>query len=395
MKKFFWSFMLVSAVIMGCQKNDGRKPDPQPDPQPGPVDPVDPGKEAECDWADYLIGKEYTCETTAQYGIAEEVYSTMTHKDGKKIFELLGFDSWAEMVEAMGTIEGSPETGEEVLYMGNDPATGYDMTDAFNTNGIGYWCNGQGSKQNWGDDARIYSEAFFDEEGELAVTIGVMPGVMKGGDVYTARMVFQRTESADNIIRVGIEYKVKVTEFVDPEAGKYNSANRKTGEFTMNDVILTVPVNVFYDGVQADVSGIQEYLQLTKYEIVNLGKGTYDDDDPTVLLKGLDVSNYVGGERVAANAGGLGGNWMKTVNEVGAWGVESGAWFIELQASIDAIAISVGTMPGDEGAITELVAALVGQTAEYTQVITYIPDFGEAPTIINLNYKVNFVAAAD
>ena len=386
--------MLVSAVIMGCQKNDGRKPDPQPDPQPGPVDPVDPGKEAECDWADYLIGKEYTCETTAQYGIAEEVYSTMTHKDGKKIFELLGFDSWVEMVEAMGTIEGSPETGEEVLYMGNDPATGYDMTDAFNTNGIGYWCNGQGSKQNWGDDARIFTEAFFDEEGELAVTIGVMPGVMKGGDVYTARMVFQRTESADNIIRVGIEYKVKVTEFVDPEAGQYDSSKRQTGEFTMNEVILTVPVNVFYDGVQADVSGIQNYLQLTKYQIVNLEDAIYDEETEE-LLKGLDVTNYVKGEPVPSNAGGIGGAWMKTIDEVGAWGVESGAWFIELQAGIDAIAISVGTMPGEEGAITDLVAALVGQTAEFKQVVKYIPEFDAAPTIITLNYKINFVAAAD
>lgn len=395
MKKFFWSFMLVSAVIMGCQKNDGRKPDPQPDPQPGPVDPVDPGQQAECDWADYLINVNLETESTTAYDFATIDYTTLKHKDGKTVAELLGYDNWEELAEDLDeeATYASPETGNEVLYMGNNPTTGYDMTDPWNTYGGGYWCDGQGNLQDWGDNARAYTQGV--ENGIRQITVGVMDGKIKAGDVYTLRMVFQRTKSEDDIIRVGIEFKITITEFVDPEAGKYNSANRKTGEFTMNDVILTVPVNVFYDGVQADMSGIQEYLQLTKYEIVNLGKGTYDDDDPTVLLKGLDVSNYVGGERVAANAGGLGGNWMKTVNEVGAWGVDTGAWFIELQASIDAIAISVGTMPGDEGAITELVAALVGQTAEYTQVITYIPDFDEAPTIINLNYKVNFLAAAD
>ena len=50
-------------------------------------------------------------------------------------------------------------------------------------------------------------------------------------------------------------------------------------------------------------------------------------------------------------------------------------------------------MPGDEGAITDLVTALVGETAEYKQVLTYIPDFDADPTVINMTYKINFVEA--
>ena len=276
--------------------------------------------------------------------------------------------------------------------MGNDPATGYDMTDAFNTNAIGYWCNGQGSKQNWGDDARIYTEAYFDESGALVADLGVMDGKIKAGETYTCRMVFKRTKSETEIIRVGIEFKVTIEEFKDPEAGKYNSANRKTGEFDLPTVELTVPVNVFYGGVQADMSAVQDYLQLTKYEIGQLEAANYDEETGE-LLKGLDVTNYVYGEAVASNAGGLGGNWMKSLTEVGGWGVETGAWFIEFQAGLDAIYISVGTMPGEEDAITDLVAALVGQTADYKQVLTYIPEFNAAPTVINMTYKVNFVEA--
>ena len=395
MKKILWSLALVSTFIIGCSKpQEERKPEPKPEdkekPDPTPVDPV--GPVAECDWADYLITLEYTTPSTTAYGFTQIDYSTLKHKDGKLVYELLGFGSWDEMAIAIGEIGDSPETGNEVLYMGNDPGTGYDMTDAFNTNAFGYWCNGQGGKQNWGDDARIYTEAYFNEDGVLVADLGVMDGKIKAGETYVCRMVFQRTKSETEIIRVGIEFKVTIEEFKDPEAGKYNSANRKTGVFDLPLVELTVPVNVFYGGVQADMSVIQDYLQLTKYEIGQLEPANYDEETGE-LLKGLDITNFVEGEAVASNAGGLGGNWMKSPTEVGAWGVENGAWFIEFQAGLEAIFISVGTMPGDEGAITDLVAALVGETAEYKQVLTYIPDFDADPTVINMTYKINFVEA--
>ena len=370
-----------------------RKPDPKPDDTEKPDDnkPDPEGPVAECDWADFLITLEYTTPSTTAYAFTSVDYSTLKHKDGKFVYELLGFGNWDEMAAALGEIGDSPETGNEVLYMGNDPGTGYDMTDTFNTNAIGYWCNGQGGKQNWGDDARIYTEAYFDN-GVLIADVGVMDGKIKAGETYVCRMVFQRTKSETEITRVGIEFKVTIEEFKDPEAGKYNSANRKTGEFTIAAKELTVPVNVFYNGVTADMSEIQDYLQLTKYEIGQLEAANYDEETGE-LLKGLDVTNYVNGEAVAPNAGGLGGNWMADLSTVGSWGVETGAWFIELHAEIDAIYVAVGTMPGDEEAITDLVAALVGGTAEYKQVLTYIPEFDAAPTVINMTYKVHFVEA--
>ena len=398
MKKILWSLALVSTLIIGCSKpEEERKPEPKPDPTPEkPEEKPDPttpeGPVAECDWADFLITLEFTTPSTTAYGFTTVDYSTLKHKDGKLVHELLGFGSWDDMAAALGEIGDSPETGNEVLYMGNDPGTGYDMTDAFNTNAIGYWCNGQGGKQNWGDDARIYTEAYFNEEGVLVADVGVMDGKTKAGETYVCRMVFQRTKSETEITRVGIEFKVTIEEFKDPEEGKYNSANRKTGEFTLETRELTVPVNVFYGGVSADMSEIQDYLQLTKYEIGQLEEPSYDEETGE-LLKGLKVTNYVNGEAVGANAGGLGGNWMADLNTVGAWGVETGAWYIEFHAELDGIYILVGTMPGDEGAITDLVAALVGQTAEYKQVLTFIPEFDAAPTVINMTYKVNFVEA--
>jgi len=406
MKKVFLALMMFSALLIGCQKNNQntREPEKQ-DPEkqdPGTEEPgtQDPENTAECDWADYLITLEFTTPSTTSYGFVDVDYSTLKHSNGKYLYELLGYDDWAEMMEELGELGGSPETGADCLYMGNDPGTGYDMTGAFNTNGIGYWCNGTGGLQNWGDDARIFTEGYVDEEGIFYTTVGVMEGKITAGETYVCRMVFQRTDG-DEVIRVGIEFKVKIEEFVDPEAGQYDAAKRKTGEFTIPTVEITVPINVFYGGVQADMSAIQDYLQLTKYEIFNMEDALYDDEEGGTgeLLKGLDVTNYVNGEAVAPNAGGLGGNWMKTPTEVGAWGVDNGAWFIELHATLDAIFVSVGTMPGapeEEGGpetITELVSALVGQTAEFEQVLTYIPEFDAEPTIIKMSYKINFTAA--
>lgn len=388
------SIMLVAAIVAGCEKPENKREETDPTPvvpdNPTPDDPATPT--AECDWADYLITLEFTTPSTTSYYVDEVDYSALKHKDGKFVHELLGYSSWSELSAALGELGGSPETGAEVLYMGNDPGTGYDMTDEFNTNAIGYWCNGQGGKQNWGDDARIYTEASMDENGALVAVVGVMPGVIKAGETYTCRMVFQRTKSETEITRVGIEYKVTIEEFVDPEAGKYNSANRKKGTFDIDPVTLTVPVNVFYDGVAADMSAIQDYLQLTKYELTQLEDAAYDEETGA-LLKGLGVINYVNGEAVSPNAGGIGGNWMLDETTVGAWGVENGAWFIELHVELEGIYIAVGTMPSDEGAVTDLDAALVGKTAEYKQVLTYIPEFDAEPTVLNLSYTINFVEA--
>lgn len=396
MKKILWSLALVSTLIIGCSKpEEERKPEPTPEPTPeNPENPETPeGPVAECDWADYLITVEFTTPSTTEYYVADVNYTTLQHKDGKLVHELLGFASWDEMVAALGEIGDSPETGAEVLYMGNDPGTGYDITQAFNTNGIGYWCNGQGGVQDWGDNARIYSEAYFDDAGALLADVGVMAnGVIKAGETYTCRMVFQRTKSETEIIRVGIEFKVTIEEFVDPEAGKYNSANRKAGTFDIETVSLTVPVNVFYAAVTEDLSVIQDYLQLTKYEIFQREAPVFDDETGE-LLKGLAVTNFVGGEAVESNAGGIAGNWMLDESTVGAWGADNGSWFIELHAELEDIYIAVGTMPGEENVVTDLDAAMVGKTAEYKQVLTYIPDFNAAPTVLNLTYSINFVEA--
>ena len=403
MKKVFLSLMMFSALLIGCSKNNDNSRVPEKKDSEEKVDPDEPkdedGEKAECDWADYLISLEFVTPSTTDYGVDDIDYSTLKHSNGKYLYELLGYEDWDEMLEDLGEFGSNPETGADCLYMGNDPGTGYDMTGEFNTNGIGYWCNGTGGLQNWGDDARIYTEAWV-EDGIMYVSVGVMTGKIKADETYVCRMVFQRTDG-DKVIRVGIEFKVTIEDYKDPELGKYDATKRKTGEFTLNTVELTVPVNVFYAGVQADMSAIQDYLQLTKFELTQLEDAIYDDEDGGTgeLLMGLDITNYVNGEPVAPNAGGLGGNWMKTPTEVGAWGVESGAWFIEFHALLDEIIVSVGTMPGDpaeEGGdptITPLVSALVGQTAEYAQVLTYIPEFDAAPTIINMSYKINFVDA--
>ena len=387
MKKLFWSLMLVFAVtVVGCEQKDNPRPTPDPEkPDPNKPDPENP---AECDWADYLITLEYEVESTVAYGFTEEDYATLKHKSGKTIYELLDFDDYDEFLEALGELGGSPETGAEVLYMGNDPVTGYDITDSFNTNAIGYWCNGNGNVQNWGDDARIFTEAKFTEDGRFIVEVGVMAGQTKAGDKYTCRMVFQRTD--DEVVRVGLEFKVSIINFVDPEAGQYDSSKRQTGSFTLNPEAVEVPVN---SGADIDLAeDIQKYLQLTKYEISQLGAPTVDDETGE-LLKGLQVVNYLNGEPVNSTAGGRGGNWFDANFQVVTWGEaeETRAFYVELGTYLDWIGTSIGCEIGNDAA-----AGLVGKTLDsYKQVITYIPDYDEAATEITVNYTIKFVEAVE
>ena len=397
--------MLVSAMCIGCQKpadnqrpqeqkeDEGKKDDEGKEDDEGKKDD-DENKEddAVCDWADYLISLEYTIDDTQEgYAIGEAVFSEMKDvKEGKTIAELLGYDSYEALVEAVGVEENTDEEGNtyyttknlegDVQYFGNDPVSGLDITDAYNTNREGYWCSGAGSLSTWGDDnSRIYTESSVYED---FYGIGVRPDHIKANENYVIRNVWQKT-SGGEVIRVGIEAKVKVEAFVDPESSLYNSANRQAGTFTVTKNI-TVPVTVGYEAVQTDLSEIQQYIQLTKYQLAGI-LGDYEEDDETgEMIKGFDVVNIYNDEVLQPNAGGVSGNWMGA-DGIGAWGDETGAYFVELYITALNISVGVGTMP--EGTLS---ATMVGQNRTYKQVITYIPDYDDDPTIINLVYNISF-----
>lgn len=421
MKKVFLALMMFSALLIGCQKNnqntrEPEKQDPEKqDPEKQEPEKQDPENTAECDWADYLITLEYTTPSTTSYGFVDVDYSTLKHSNGKYLYELLGYDDWAEMMEELGELGGSPETGADCLYMGNDPGTGYDMTGAFNTNGIGYWCNGTGGLQNWGDDARIFTEGYVDEEGIFYTTVGVMEGKITAGETYVCRMVFQRTDG-DEVIRVGIEFKVTIEALVDTEAGLYDSSKRATSPVDIN-VTVDLPIG---GTVLVDVANdVQNALQLTKMEIKDIPAANYDDETGD-LLKGIDFTNYYKGEAVLVTKAADGtdletprkhttsgyGNWILYDGTPIVWGTEGMAYFIEMHVNVKAIEVLFGTddpyyweetaegsgewqVVGDN----TYVQGLVGTTfTDYKTVITYIPEFDEAPTVINVNYTINFLA---
>ena len=386
-KVLLFSLMLMGILFAGCQKSGSNERTPKNDENAFTPD---------ADWADYVITLEFSTLSTTKYGFVDIDYSTVKHSNGKYIHELLGYDDFDELLDGLGELagdKGNPyETGAEVLYLGNDAVTGQDFRDNYNTNWNGYWCNAAGSKEEWGDNARIFSEGGIDDEGHFMVSVGVMDGKITSGETYVCRMVFQKADD-EGVVRVGIVFKVTIEGFSDPEAALYDASKRKTGEFTLDNVGLDVPINVFYDAVTQDLAKIQDYLQLTKYQLNQLGEPEINQESGA-LVKGLQVIGYVNGEVMDKSAGGVAGTWMKDLTTSGAWGADTGAWFIELHMELDAIYVSVGTMPGsEEEPITPLVADLEGKCAEYTQVLTYIPEAGDEPTVITLNYIVNFLSA--
>lgn len=392
--------MLISALFAACQKNNGSS---ERTPQGNDPAGNDTGteNESEADWADYVITVEFTTPSTTEYAFAEVDYSTLKHSNGKYIHELLGYDDFDELLDGLGELagdKGNPnETGADVLYLGNDPITGLDIPDNYNTNWNGYWCNGAGSKQDWGDNARLFTEGGV-EDGKFIVTVGVMAGKITAGETYVCRMVFQRAD--ESVVRVGIEFKITIETFRDPEAGKFDPSKRKT---TPTDIDLTIDLPIGQTVVEDIAQKVQDALQFTKYELAGLTEAVYSDENGA-LLKGIDYTNYIAGEPVSVTLGADGtpleqprkhtsagyGNWMDYEFNPIVWGTEGMAFFIEMHVGIESIDVLFGTDTTESNYVQQL----VGKTlSNYKTVITYIPDFKAEPTVINVNYTINFLDA--
>jgi len=342
-------------------------------------------------WADQVITLEYTALTTASYEIAAIDYMDLKNSAGKNLYELLDYSSAEEMVAALGDFpeDKEPDTGAELLFFGNDPVTESDVMSTYNTNGAGYWLNGYGAVQGWGPDARMYIEAYWgndEEEGYyFSGGVGVMPGVTVAGDKYEGRMVLQRTKSATEIIRVGIQYIITMEEFKDEEASKYDASKRTIGT---KDINLTGDLSVAtgYTGLSFNIADdVQNALQLSKYQMTQVE--TVSDDDGN-FYSGFKFETLQNGTVLDGKTTNL---WLDIdANPIG-WG-EGAIICFEHWYNVNEVAAHVCTY-AEEGNTS---ASAVGKTySGVTQRITYLPadcngDLTKA-TIVNLNYTIKVV----
>lgn len=74
----------------------------------------------------------------------------------------------------------------------------WSMNDSYTANGIGYWCDGEGNVQNWGDGCCYYVETWA-EDG--SVGIGRYPGVASGTQ-KTVHFVYASKSDASKFVEL-------------------------------------------------------------------------------------------------------------------------------------------------------------------------------------------------
>ena len=425
MKKFFWALMLAFAAVsfVACEEEQpvddnnkeqtevcdkcGQDPcvcEEEPGDEPGNETPAGP------DWCDYLIDKQFECTVASDYYVGSFDFTTDLTTDGKTLMEVLGYATWAEVVDAIDA--------DEVAYFGYNFNTESDMLDESTTNGYGFWLDASGNVDAWANEtSRFYSEGEWvqDDSGEWyckGIAVGIYPGRIEAGDVFKSAMVFQKVDG-DNVLRVGLQFTIYVIAFVDPEAASYNAANRVVGESTINltgSLSMANDDHASFTGITLPLDELQAKLQLTKYQFneIFLAGATYNESTGE-LYAGIDVTNYVNGEVADNNAGGIAGNWLSGTGALSSFGAADCVLCLEMQSAATALQTHVCIYPdqlngphdvlGEDGNPTgetyggTAVNNAIGSTINYTQVVTYIPsdEYGVATgeaSVVTINYAV-------
>lgn len=417
MKKFIWALMVAAATTFSFVACDNKEPEPTPTPTPSekceicgnnpctcPTEEVCPdcGKNpCECtptpagpEWCTSLFEVNYTVDETAGYGFDSFDYSTLTNAEGQTIHEYLGFGSWEELAEAIGTIDEAKMFDRETQLFGIDLGSESDILSAYNTNGFGYWVDANGVVDAWGSETvRAYTEAFGSEEtGYLAptCTVGVMPGNISEGDTYKFGMIFQRT--AAEVLRAGVQVTIKVEAFKDPEDGKYpTTATAGTFDVDFEGTISLSTLEFAYQGItwEEQFETVKTKLGMTKYQFANPSfENVFDDEGELYTGRALTYTLPDGTTGEGTNV------WLNGDNAVTAWGTEDCVICIEwIFNALDMYASSC-VFPAEEAFYTPAVQACVGKTFNVTYTITYIPDADadfipdQDPTIVNMNFAV-------
>lgn len=423
MKKFFWAMMLVATTLSFVACEEDKPIDDKPNPDQTEVckdcgkNPCECDKNTEevcpdcgknpceCDqapatpeWCDFYYKVDLKCTTSAVYAFDSfQMNEILDVVGGKTIHENLGFASWEELAEAIGTIEEADALDRNVLYFGYDIGSESDILEPHNTNYFGYWVGANGAKDDWGTETvRIFTEAegvSHEEDGPAyhsgKVNVGVthLSEYLNVGDVYTCGLVIQKTDGG-TVTRAGVQVTVTVEEYQDPLKGEFPE-NATPGTFDVNvegEISLSA-LTFGYEAVEWNepIKAVYEKLGMTPYEMTQMGAPVVGDDGE--LYTGLQISALE--------------YWLDANNEVVAWsgdGTTGNIICLKWYYGPDYYGSSACVLPGEgEVYYTDAVAACVGKTFTSTFTISYIPDENEdmlpdqEATVVNINMAVKIV----
>ncbi|WP_262279539.1 DUF6055 domain-containing protein [Hallella absiana] len=111
----------------------------------------------------------------------------------------------AQLAERIVSQAKEPQEGKIVFRL-HQPDGTYSYTDNCGGEIVGFWCDGNGKQQDWGEKARTYTKfhSLYDCE------VGFMPGTLKSGDNYkeVVEMVY-RKDGKDYIATLNFNFSVQ------------------------------------------------------------------------------------------------------------------------------------------------------------------------------------------
>lgn len=330
-----------------------------------------------------------TVDVKLQHEVTTNFEGTVASIDGQKILDF--FDMTAEeYYVAMGSVNVTDAPSGQTSQENNTleygayyaPEELYSFTPQ-TSNNLGHWFSKDGHMSWW--SCEDYPHYFFTEnrcewgledtasaenfsyDDMWKYTVGIDPGVydLNEGDTLSATEIIYETATMKTVY---ITWNISIVGFVDPEADKYDPANRQNTETTVE---ATIP----QEGAQLKtLDKIQDAFQLTKAQL-----------NTAIVAGQVTTENFINNESVEPSAGGFGGVWFDAEGNRTTWGEETGAtYFVELISTPLDLYVNVGFY-GETS-----YAAVQGKTIDnFKQVVTYTPEEGTSYTC-TITYKLTF-----
>lgn len=255
-------------------------------------------------------------------------------KDTSKLLELLGYNSTAEIVAALGTLEGSApdlvQTGNDITFYAYNWSTKYEVNDPSSTNSFGHWYDANGDVTTWGNGQILYCEKV--EGSTLEFLIGHLPEGPKVGDVFhiVEAMKYDTTS-------VAFVFNVTIAD----EAPLVYPVTTVVGTQTMNFSAPLEKVDYVPNPQTLDVAAITAAIGIAPENAELYG---IDNSDDSLYIEGFTANN---------------GFWYNRAGDVGKWGDAGCALYAEYAAAEQVI--NVGQRPD---------SCVVGQT--YTAKLAFV-----------------------
>lgn len=256
-----------------------------------------------------IIPVDYVFTQTVNVPITDD-YTGITVplcNDMEKLLELFEYDTEAELVAALGTLEGGAQTGNEITFYAYNYSTKYEYSSPSTTNYFGHWFDANGDVCSWGDQAYLFCEKV--DETTLDFQIAPFPSRPAVGTSYKiVEAMKYDTTSVAFLFTVNIVDEIPLVYPVTTLQGSsdYNAEGMQNSSYTATPVVIDADAIAAAIGCAAgdaeiygvDASDDSLYIEGSTAEAPGYWFNATGDvcnwgDDACAVFANYDITNHL------------------------------------------------------------------------------------------------------